>query len=232
MSSFRSRPREDDQPKEPPKPGTITSIQVQRRDNARVNIFIDGKFSFGLHMDIQLDHHLRAGIVLDEAAIAQLLQEDEAKKAITASLNLIAYRSRAAGELRSKLREKGYSPEAIDTAVNRMQELNYLDDEAFAERWVTSRQNTRPRSERMLKRELAQKGIDRETIEQTIEEAGVDEFGDALAIAQKKAATMGALEPAVRSRRISGLLARRGYGYDIIRRVIETLKSPEDELEP
>jgi regulatory protein len=231
MSSFRSRRRDDDQPKEPPKPGTITAIQVQRRDNARVNIFIDGSFSFGLHMDIQLDHRLTTGTVLDEEAIAQLLREDEVKKAITASLNLIAYRPRAAGELRSKLREKGYSPEAIDAATNRMQELNYLDDGAFAERWVASRQNTRPRSERMLKRELAQKGIDRETIEQTIEEAGVDEFGDALALAQKKAASMGALEGDVRSRRISGLLARRGYGYDIIRRVIDTLEGQPDEME-
>jgi regulatory protein len=83
----------------------------------------------------------------------------------------------------------------------------------------------------MLKRELAQKGIDRETIEQTIEEAGVDEFGDALAIAEKKASTMDNLEAPVRSRRISGLLARRGYGYDIIRRVIEALEGPDDELE-
>lgn len=231
MSSFRSRRRNDDQPEAPPKPGKITGIEVQKRDNARVSISIDGKFAFGLHMDIQLDHRLAPGDDLDEATIAQLLKEDEAKKAITASLNLISYRSRAAGELRTKLREKGYSPEAIDTAVNRMQELNYLDDEAFAERWVASRQNTRPRSERMLKRELAEKGIDRETIEQTIEEAGVDEFGDALALAQKKAESMRGLEPAVRERRLSGFLGRRGYGYDIVRRVIDILENPDDDLQ-
>lgn len=229
MSSFRSRRREDDQPKQPPKPGKITSIQVQQRDNARVNISIDGKFAFGLHIDLQLDHGLAPGDTLDEAMISRLLKEDETKKAITAALNLIAYRPRAAGELRAKLREKGYTPEAIDAAITRMRELGYLDDEAFAERWIASRQQTRPRSERMLKQELAQKGIDRETIEQTIGEAGVDEFGDALELARKKFDSMALLDRDVRFRRISGFLGRRGYGFDIIRRVMDTLESPEDE---
>ena len=230
MSSFRSRRRRDDDvPKEPPKPGKITAIKVQQRDNARVSIYIDEKFAFGLHMDIQLDHRLKAGDVLDEATIAQLLKEDETRKAITAALNLISYRPRAAGELRSKLREKGYAPEAVDAAVARMQELDYLDDEAFAERWVESRQASRPRSERMLKRELAQKGVDKETIERAIEEAGVDELGDALALARKKYESLRNEERDVRYRRLSGFLGRRGYGYDVIRQVMETLEGEDDD---
>ncbi len=230
MSPFRSRRRrDDDQPKEPPKPGRITAIKVQQRDNARVNIFIDETFAFGLHMDIQLDHRLKAGDVLDEAAIARLLKEDEAKKAITAALNLISYRPRAAGELRTKLREKGYAPEAVDTAVARMQDLRYLDDEAFAERWVESRQSSRPRSERMLKRELAQKGVDKETIERAVEEAGVDEYGDALELARKKYESLRGQDRDVRYRRLSGFLGRRGYGYDIIRQVMETLEGADEE---
>lgn len=230
MSSFRSRRRRDDDvPKEPPKPGRITAIKVQQRDNARVNIFIDEKFSFGLHMDIQLDHRLKAGDLLDEAKITQLLREDETRKAITAALNLISYRPRAAGELRTKLREKGYAPEAVDAAVARMQELRYLDDEAFAERWVESRQSSRPRSERMLKRELAQKGVDKETIERTIEEAGVDEYGDALELARKKYESLRKEDRDVRYRRLTGFLGRRGYGYDIIRQVMEALEGQDDE---
>ncbi len=232
MSSFRSRRRrDDDQPKEPPKAGRITAIKVQQRDNARVNIFIDDTFSFGLHMDIQLDHRLKPGDVLDEADISRLLKEDEAKKAITAALNLISYRPRAAGELRTKLREKGYAPEAVDAAIARMQDLRYLDDEAFAERWVESRQSSRPRSERMLKRELAHKGVDKETIERAVGEAGVDEYGDALELARKKYESLRGQDRDVRYRRLSGFLGRRGYGYDIIRRVMETLESADDAAE-
>ena len=224
MSSFRPRRRADDEPPAALKPGTITDIQPQRRDNARVSVFIDGAFAFGLHIDLRLEHYLAKGDVLDEEQIALLLKQDAVKKAIATSLNLIAYRPRAAGELATKLRERGYDVEAIEAAISRMRELNYLDDREFADRWVESRQLHRPRSTRMLKQELQHKGVDRETIEATIEEAGIDEFGDALALGQKKAESFRGLDPQVRERRLSGFLARRGYGYDIIRRVLEALE--------
>lgn len=77
----------------------------------------------------------------------------------------------------------------------------------------------------MLKQELQQKGVDREIIESTIEEAEIDEFGDALALGRKKAESFRALDPQVRERRLSGFLARRGYGYGVIRRVLEALET-------
>jgi regulatory protein len=228
MSSFRRRRRPDDEPKPAPKPGTITDITPQQRDDTRVNIYIDDAFAFGLHIDIQLEHYLKKGDVLDEERIAALLRQDEVKKAIATSLNLLSYRARAEGELRQKLRERDYAPEAIDGALTRMRDLGYLDDRQFADRWVESRQLHRPRSARMLARELSQKGLDRDTIEEVIDEAGIDEYGDAYAIAEKKAASLANLEPAVRDRRLTGFLARRGYGYDIIRRVLDALAATDD----
>lgn len=223
MSSFRSRRKHDEEPRPTPKPGTITDITPQRRDESRVNLYIDGTFAFGLHIDIQIDHYLKKGDVLDEAQIAQLLKEDETKKAIASALNLIAYRARAAGELATKLRERGYSPEAIEAAIARMSELGYLDDREFADRWVENRQTYRPRSIRMLKQELRQKGVDREIIETTMDDAEIDEYADALGLAEKRAASLQDLDPAVRERRLSGFLARRGYGFDVIRRVLDAL---------
>lgn len=226
MRSFRSR--RDREPKPAPKAGTITDIRPQQRDETRVNIFIDGEFAFGLHIDLQLEHYLKKGDVLDDEKIALLLRQDETKKAIASALNLIAYRSRAAGELATKLREKGFSPEAVDAAVARMGELGYLDDRDFADRWVESRQSSRPRSARMLKQELRHKGVDREIIESAIEDAGIDEYADALELARKRTTTLADLDPAVRERRLTGYLARRGYGFDIIRRVLEALENEGD----
>lgn len=223
MSSFRGRRPQSDEPTPAPKPGTITAIEPQRRDNARVNIFIDGAFAFGLHMDLQFEHYLKTGDHLDEQTIARLLKQDQTKKAVSTALGLLAYRPRSAGELTTRLRERGYAPDEIDAAVNRIRELGYVDDRDFADRWVESRQTHRPRSERMLKRELQQKGVEKEIIEATIEEADIDEYADALTLAEKKAHSFRDLEPAVRERRISGFLARRGYGYDVIRRVLDAI---------
>ncbi|MCO5216876.1 MAG: RecX family transcriptional regulator [Thermomicrobiales bacterium] len=215
--------RRDRAPAEPPKPGTITSMAPQARDADRLNISIDGVFAFGIHVDIAANHYLRVGQVLTADMLQILLDEDEIKKATLAALNLIAYRPRASGELTRKLREKGYRSEAADAAVARMQELGYLNDADFADRWIENRQEHRPRSRRMLQQELREKGIDAETIAEVMDEAEIDEFSDALALAQKKAAGMTALDVETRQRRISGFLSRRGYGFDVIRRVLEEI---------
>lgn len=215
--------RRDTAPKEPPAPGRITAIAEQQRDNARMNISIDGKFAFGLHADVVLDERLHVGEEISALRIEELLRKDEVKRAITAALNLIAFRSRASGELQRALQGKGYSSECAEAAVNRMLELGYLNDSRFAERWIENRQEHRPRSVRMLKQELRQKGIDAETIGEAISTVEIDEYTDALALASKKASTMAALDQPTRHRRISGFLARRGYGFDVIRRVLEAI---------
>jgi len=231
LSGFRTRRRPDDEPAPQPKAGRITAIEPQRRDENRVSIFIDGTFAFGLHIDLQIEHNLAPGDDLDDEMIERLLREDQTKRAIASALNLIAYRPRAAGELRSKLRERGYPPESIDNAIARVRDLGYLDDRDFADRWVESRQMHRPRSTRMLARELQQKGVAREVIEETLEEAEIDEFADALALAERRAASLRGLDVPTRERRLSSFLARRGYGYDVIRRVLEALGAEDvDEL--
>jgi len=232
LSGFRSRRRQDEEPPPQPKAGRISAIEPQRRDEFRVNVYIEGEFAFGLHLDLQMEHHLAPGDELTDEQITLLLRQDQTKRAIASALNLLSYRARAAGELKSKLRERGYPPEAIDEAIARIRELGYLDDRDFADRWVESRQAHRPRSARMLARELQQKGVDREVIDETLEEAGIDEYGDALVMAERKAASLQGLDDATRERRLTGLLARRGYSYDVIRRVLQSLGSEDaDEVE-
>lgn len=224
----RRRQRPDNENAEPPKPGKITAVTPQKRDDARMNIEIDGKFAFGLHVDIVLGNYLAVGTELSAEKIAELQSEDQVKKAITAALNLISFRPRASGELQRKLREKGYSADAAEAAVGRMLELGYLNDADFADRWIENRQEHKPRSRMMLQQELMQKGIDRETISEALEETEIDEFGDALEIARKKASSMSGLDQQTRDRRLSGFLGRRGYGFDVIRRVLEEIDSPDE----
>lgn len=219
----RRRTNRNSGEKAPPKPGKITAITAQQRDDARMNIEIDGAFAFGLHVDIVLAHYLSVGNELSATQIEGLLQEDQVKKAITAALNLISFRPRASGELQRKLREKGYPAEAAEAAVQRMLDLGYLNDADFADRWIENRKEHKPRSRMMLQQELMQKGIERETISEALENTEIDEFGDALALAQKKAGSMSALDQATRHRRLSGFLGRRGYGFDVIRKVLEQI---------
>lgn len=209
----------------PPEPvaGTITDLTAQKRDPERINVFVDGAFAFGLSADLVIDAGLAKGVTLTLAESTELLAKDEVRQATTASFRLLAHRARSEQELRQRLRQKGYNAPAIDQTITHLRDWHYLDDEDFARRWVEGRQDHRPRSQRLLSLELRQKGIDAETIDEVIEDAAVDEHADALALARQKAPSYRGLEPDVQRRRLSGFLARRGYGYDIIRVVLDEL---------
>lgn len=215
-------------PRELPTPGRITAIEPQKKDPDRVSISINDAFALGVHIDVQLDFGLAVGMELSTGDLERIVAADDLKRATMAALRLIAYRPRSRGELQTGLRERGFSTEAQEAAISRMADLGYLNDEAFAERWVESRLAHKPRSSRMLANELRQKGIDQETIDATLESTKIDEVGDALELARKKAGSLGALDPQARTRRLTGFLARRGYGFDVIRRVIDEIETDED----
>jgi regulatory protein len=116
-------------------------------------------------------------------------------------------------------------PDAVTASVlDRLEELGLVDDEAFAQDWVASRQQRRYLSRSALRRELQGKGVDRDHVDSalaTIDTA--DELTAARALANRKSSAMRGLEPVVRKRRLAGVLARRGFGPGIISTVLSEL---------
>lgn len=87
-----------------------------------------------------------------------------------AAATFISVRARSVAETRRRLRHLGYPHELIEVALERLVEMRYLDDASFAEAWVESRDRARPRGESALRRELAQKGIERELVGRVLDE--------------------------------------------------------------
>jgi hypothetical protein len=81
-------------------------------------------------------------------------------------------------------RRRGFPDEAVDAAIQRMQELGYLDDGAFARFWVESRQTGTPRSRRALAFELSRKGVGRDELDAALE--GVSDAEAAYDAAQRR----------------------------------------------
>jgi regulatory protein len=213
-----------------PQPGTITSIQSQVHDPDRVSIFIDGQFSLGVARDVADEFGLRKDDVLDEAALAELVAREGLHKATTAALNFLAYRPRSEGEIRQRLRKGGFPEPAIDYTIEKLRDWHYVDDADFARRWIENRSTHRPRGARLLTQELKAKGIDSQVMAEAIEEAELDEPADALTIARQRARQLADLDQDVRERRLSGFLARRGYGFDIIRATLNELRGEAEDL--
>lgn len=210
------------------RPGTVTSIETQRLGN-RFNIFIDGEFGFGVSRDTLLESGLARGTTLDQETIDGILARDEIDRAISAAMRLLEERMRSSDEVRTRLRRKGFGAIAVEATIERLTDLNLLDDERFAERWIENRQEHRPRSRRMLEYELRRKGVDRQVIAETVASMSIDEAEAARAVAVKAHARLTRLPPADQKRKLVGILARRGFDHATIRSAVAEVLSAEGD---
>lgn len=197
----------------------LTAITAQRRNQERVNIFLDGEYAFSLSMVTAA--YLRIGQQLTDEKVAELRVEDDYERAKEAALNLITYRPRSVQEVRRKLETKEYDEQTIERVVLRLQELALLDDEAFARYWVEQREAFRPRSQMALRQELSQKGVSRDVLQNVLGE--VDEDDAAVRAADKKAQQWANLPEDIFRQKVGAFLQRRGFGYAIVAQATRTL---------
>lgn len=153
---------------------------------------------------------------------------EETAKATESALRLVTHRARTEVELRRRLARNGFSPEAISTTIERMHEWRYLDDEDFARRFVESREGHRPRSASMIKRELVGKGVDAGMAGHVVAEAEIDDDAIARELAAKWLSQHTRDDDEARRRKLIGFLQRRGFGWDVIRHVLDGVEEASE----
>ena len=148
---------------------------------------------------------------------------DEAvQQTMRQALRYLERRARTEQELRQKLSDKHLPPQAIEAVLVRLKELGYVNDQKFALEFQRSRDDYKPMGKQRLKIELYQKGIAKEIIE-TVETDKDKEYALALRAAETRLRQYANLDKEVFYRRMSGFLARRGFDYGTIKRVIDSL---------
>lgn len=170
---------------------------------------------------------------------------EDAAEVLDAAARFLEARPRSVTEIQRKLTSMGYQVALVDEVVARLRELGYLDDEAFARAWVESRDRVRPRGEHALRRELALKGIDRQTVDgvlldrraaATAAAAAADLSSDAplnpddaaaeRLLRKRLSAIAREPDPRRRRQRAYALLARSGFSPDVCsavsRRVLDS----------
>jgi regulatory protein len=136
----------------------------------------------------------------------------------------VAPRTRA--QLEDALRRKGVPDEVAERVLGRFTDVGLIDDEAFAQAWVQSRHRGRGLGKRALAAELRQRGVASGTVDEAVQalEPEQEERTARELIARRLAATCG-LETAKRTRRLVGILARKGYppglAYRVVREALE-----------
>ncbi len=163
--------------------------------------------------------------------------EDAAKQSC---LRLLTVRPRSRAELLHRLRADGVDEQMARRVLDRMEQVQLVDDASFAQAWVRSRQQFSGRGRRALVVELQRKGVAEELIQGALGEVDDEaEHARARELLRRKSrstaaqgpaellrrksrstAAQGPAAPAAAARRLTGLLARRGFAPDVVRSAV------------
>lgn len=216
MSMMNRRKREDvtSKPEKTIMSGIITMLQMQKRNKERVNVFLDEEYAFAVPLNTALT--LKKGQRLSVAEIEAFKQDGETDLAFQRAVRYLGMRPRSSAEIVAYLKRKEYDEQIVEVVVRRLHEKGYLDDEVFARFWVDNRNRFRPRGAQALRHELRQKGVERETIDTTLEDQDEDEA--AWAAVEGKIARWEGLDKFEFEQKLMAFLARRGFRFDVCRR--------------
>ena len=149
---------------------------------------------------------------------------DPYELAHTIALNALVTRAKSKGELLAHLKKRGVEDDVANAIIYRLQEAGLINDAEFAKAWTHSRHTAKKLSKRIIAGELRSRGVDQLSIDTALNEIDEeDEYRMAFSFAMKKYSTMSRLEAEVQIRRIQSLLQRKGFGFDLIGRVIREL---------
>lgn len=145
-------------------------------------------------------------------------------------------------QLAEKLQTRQIPDEVITQVLDRFEEVQLIDDQAFAQSWVRSRHRSKGLARTALKHELQNKGITgHEATEALAELSDEDEWQRGLELVRRKTTRLSV--PMTRTseertqrdkivRRLVGMLARKGYrpamAFSIVNTVLDEHQDDAD----
>lgn len=218
----------------------ITSVEPQKKNPKRFNIFLDGLFAFGADEDLVVEKRLILGKSLDAADVEQLLFEAEVGKLMERMYRLFNIRQRSEKEIRDYLKNLSFkrkikemeeiSIQATELLISRLKQKGFINDLEFAHSWFESR--NKKKGIQVIKAELYKKGINKEIIEEVVSH-------QASATRQKEVAERLLETRWLRFKNLSILekkkkayefLLRRGFDIDLVKEAVEKLLEKEYTL--
>jgi regulatory protein len=202
----------------------ITALEPQVTNPERINVFVDGRFLLGVNASVVFQMGLEPEQELEPVQLEELRSEAALLQAVDRAYNYLSYRPRSREEVRRYLRRKETPPEIIDAALARLDQLDLVNDYTFASFWVESREQFSPRGARALKNELRMKGVEREVVEELIDEEKDEER--ALRTGRKKGLSLvriPGMDFVTFRTRLGSFLQRRGFGYEVSTRTVQAL---------
>ena len=195
----------------------ITKITQQQKRADRYSIFVDEKYSFSLSENALLESRLHSGQELSKEQVGEFKKLSADDKLYNRALRYVAMRPRTRWEIETYLSRKEASPALVEQIVNKLSNIDLLNDEKFARAFIADRKLLRPTSRRKLIMELRKKHIDNDVIEAALAEDTPDERATLREVIARKRRQTKYQDDL----KLMQYLARQGFNYDDIKSVLQ-----------
>ncbi len=204
----------------------ITSIEEQKK-KGRFNIFLDGEFAFGLYKETIYDFGLRTKDELTEQKAEEIKSYDEINFGKKVAMSYLNYKQRTEKEVLKKLHSHKLSDSSIDTIINFLKSFKFINDESYAKLFVESKKLLKPEGRKSLKIRLAQKGINKEITDRSVQEnySEEEEFIKAKELYGKYKKKVKGKNEMDKKQKCYRFLLSKGFSYDLISSVMKLEES-------
>ena len=128
----------------------ITMIQTQKKAG-RFNIYINDKYAFPVSESVLIKYRLHKGQELDENLIEEIKLADDISKGYNAALNYLSYQLRTRKEVEDKLHSLDIHEDYIPEIINKLIDLDLINDKTYAESYVRTMMNTSDKGPKVIR---------------------------------------------------------------------------------
>lgn len=201
----------------------ITSVEVQKKDKTRCNVYVDGRFYCGIKLEVAVKYHLKAGMPIDKKQLDEIQFETEKSQAFDKAANYISVAMKTRRQMHDFLSKKGYTEEVISYVLEKLESIGLIDDEEYCKAYVKS---VSGKGKRALEAALIKRGAERGAIDKVLSDCEED-TDDAAAVLSKylrgKVCDKQTLYKGFK------YLLSKGYGYDTAKAALQKFGETDED---
>ena len=198
----------------------MTVTKIEPLSKTRYKVYLDGQFAFTLYKGELSRYHIAEESVIEDD-IYDSLQQIITKRAKLRAMHLLSDMGRTESQLRTKLKQGGYTEDAVEAAIRYVKSFGYINDMEYARSFIDSRKDRKSKKE--LYAALLQKGVPAEIVEQVFEEAdyGEKDSRQAIEALMRKRSYNPETADVKEKQKMMGYLMRKGFSYQDVRNVLQ-----------
>jgi len=176
-----------------------------------------------------IKYSLTKNMELEDDFISEILKAEEEINAYNYAISVLSRNSKSEKQLIQKMQDKGYEEQFIENAIVKLKKQKYIDDEAYSEAFINNKINISKDGKRKIKEALYNKGIDKQTVDEKLQEiTDDDEIERAYLLGVKKLRTIKEEDIYRKRMKLSNYLISKGFEYSTVKKAISKLFDKND----